>query len=192
MKIVALDGHPGHNAFSSALLDRYCSGITHSDAELTRFNLRDMDFDPVLHEGYNKRQDWEPDLEAAINAIIDCDHFVLSFPMWWGSQPAILKGFFDRAFLPGVAFKYRENSPLWDRLITGKSADVIITADTPKPFLHLMYGAPILKQIRKQVLDFCGFKPVRVKYFAPIRKQKEGTLEKWLANAEAFAASKLG
>lgn len=192
MKIVALDGHPGHNAFSSSLLNSYCDGITRSDAELIRFNLRDMDFDPVLHEGYNERQDWEPDLEAAINAILECDHFVLSFPMWWGSQPAILKGFFDRAFLPGVAFKYQENSPLWDRLMAGKSADVIITADTPKPFLHLMYGAPILKQIRKQVLDFSGFKPVRVRYFAPIRKQTDKKLTQWLGAAEQFSKSKFG
>lgn len=182
MKVFALDAHPGADGFSKKLLTSYLDGAKGTD--VTSMALRDMDFDPILHEGYRKRQDWEPDLQRAMDALLACDHFVLAFPMWWGSQPALLKGFFDRALLPGVAFKYHENDPLWDRLLSGRSATALITGDTPGWFLRFKYGNPIIKQIKGQVLGFCGFKPARIRYYAPIRKQKDATLNKWLAQEE--------
>ncbi|MEM9705011.1 MAG: NAD(P)H-dependent oxidoreductase [Pseudomonadota bacterium] len=188
MKLVALDGHPGRSGTSSRLLRAYCEGAQDTGWDVDNIVLRDMAFDPILHEGYRERQEWEPDLEAAVSAIKACDHLVVAFPMWWGGQPALLKGFFDRALLPGVAFKYHDNDPFWDRLLSGRSADVIITADTPKFFLQLSYGSPILKQIEKQVLGFCGFKPVRVKYFAPVRTKNDKAIEKWEANAKTFGS----
>lgn len=189
MKLVALDGHPGRSGTSTDLLRAYCEGAREAGWDIEEIVLRDMTFDPVLHEGYRKRQDWEPDLEDAVDRIKECDHLVVAFPMWWGGQPALLKGFFDRALLPGVAFKYHKSDPWWDRLLVGRSADVIITADTPRFFLRLSYGEPIIRQIKQQILGFCGFKPVRVSYFAPVRKQKEKTLDRWRSKAKKLGAS---
>lgn len=184
MHILALDGHPAENSLSTALLDRYCHGASEAGAEITRHTLRHMQFDPILHDGYRKRQEWEPDLAAFAEDLQACDHLLLSFPMWWGGQPALLKGFIDRVFLPGFTFKYHDDDPFWDRLMTGKSADVIITADTPKPFLQFVYGSPILKQMRGQVLGFCGFKPLHQHYFAPAHGRTPEQLQNWLAKAE--------
>lgn len=184
MKVFALDAHPGADGFSKKLLASYLDGA--NEADVTTMTLRNMDFDPILHEGYRKRQDWEPDLQRAMDALLACEHFVVAFPMWWGSQPALLKGFFDRALLPGVAFKYHENDPMWDRLLKGRSATALITGDTPGWFLRLRHGNAIIKQTKGQVLDFCGFKPARVRYYAPIRKQKEATLNKWLAQEKTL------
>ncbi len=184
MKITAIDGHPGTDRFVTALMERYLNAASEAGAEVTRYTLRDMKFDPILHEGYKARQDWEPELAAAAKSIQEADHLLLGFPMWWGSQPALLKGFFDRVFLPGYAFKYHENDPMWDRLLKGRSADVFITSDTPEIYLRLFYGAPIFRQMKGQVLGFSGFKPIRQYYFAPIRKQKPQNFERWLNKAE--------
>ncbi len=189
MKLVAIDGHPGQNGTSTGLLEHYCEGAQSAGWDVQSIVLRDMSFDPILHDGYRQRQAWEPDLEHAMEAIQGCDHLVLAFPMWWGGQPALLKGFFDRTLLPGVAFKYHDNDPFWDRLLAGRSADVIITADTPRFFLRWSYGEPIVKQIKKQVLGFCGFKPVRVHYYAPIRKQKQKRIERWQRQAQKLGAA---
>lgn len=167
-------------------MDTYLDAARDAGASVTKFALRDLTFDPVLHEGYRKRQEWEPDLARVAQAIKDCDHLLLGFPMWWGGQPALLKGFLDRVFLPGYAFKYHKNDPYWDRLLSGRSADVLITADTPKLFLRLMYGAPVLRQTKGQILDFSGFKPVKQYYFAPIRKKQPKDFEPWLKKAEAL------
>jgi len=167
-------------------MDRYLAAAVDAGAEVTKFNLRDMEFDPILYEGYKKRQDWEPDLAKAAQSIQDSDHLLLGFPLWWGTQPALLKGFFDRVFLPGYAFKYHKNDPMWDRLLRGRSADVFITADTPKFFLRLSYGAPIFRQMKGQILGFSGFKPVNQYYFAPIRKKQPQDFEKWFKKAESL------
>lgn len=186
MKITAIDGHPGTDRLVTALMDRYLTAAVDAGAEVTKFNLRDMEFDPILYEGYKKRQDWEPDLAKAAQSIQVSDHLLLGFPLWWGAQPALLKGFFDRVFLPGYAFKYHKNDPMWDRLLKGRSADVFITADTPEFFLRLSYGAPIFRQMKGQILGFSGFKPVKQYYFAPIRKKQPQDFEKWLKKVEVL------
>lgn len=185
MKITAIDGHPGNDRLVSAMLDRYLAAAETSGATVTRLNLRDIDFDPVLHVGYRGEQPLEPDLVRAQAAITDCDHLVVGFPLWWGAQPALLKGFFDRVFLPGFAFKYHKDDPFWDRLLAGRSADVLITGDTPGFYLKLKYGSPVLRQMKGQVLGFSGFKPIKQFYFAPVRKNKPETFERWLERAEA-------
>lgn len=68
----------------------------------------------VLHEG-REVQPLEPDLAGAQEAVSWSDQVVFVDPNWWGSMPALLKGFIDRVFLPGYAFKDRANSPLRDR-----------------------------------------------------------------------------
>jgi len=184
MKITAIDGHPGTDRLVTALMDRYLDAAEKAGAEVSRFSLRDMSFDPVLHEGYKKRQEWEADLKAAAESIQRSNHLLLGFPLWWGGQPALLKGFFDRVFLPGYAFKYHDNDPKWDRLLSGRSADVFITADTPRIYLQFAYGDPVLRQMKRQVLGFSGFKPVKQYYFAPIRKREPENFKKWLEKAE--------
>lgn len=185
MKITAIDGHPGTDRLVSAMLDRYLAAAEAAGASVTWLNLRDMDFDPVLHVGYKGEQPLEPDLARAQAAITDCDHLVVGFPLWWGSQPALLKGFFDRVLLPEFAFKYHKDDPFWDRLLAGRSADVLITGDTPKAYLRFVYGAPVLRAMKGQVLGFTGFKPIKQFYFAPVRKSLPKTRDRWLAKAEA-------
>lgn len=187
MKVFAVDGHPHTEGLAQSLLGAYLGAL--SGAEVTRIALRDLAFDPILHGGYKVHQPLEPDLERAAEALKAADHFVIAFPMWWGGQPALVKGFFDRLLLPGFAFKYRPNSSLWDGLLAGKSADALITGDTPRVFLRFAYGDPIVRQMRSQVLGFCGFRPVRVAYFAPVRRQGERRLAGYVKKATRLGAS---
>ena len=190
MRLCAIDGHPDVGRFSSALMEAYLEPIEgRPGVEIRRIALRDIDFDPVLHRGYSKRQDWEPGLAHVAESLEWCQHLVLAFPMWWGGQPALLKGVFDRILLPGVAFKHHENDPFWDRLLKGRSADTIITGDTPAWYLRFVYGNPVIRQMRGQVLDFCGFKPVRIRYLGPVRGQPDKRRMRYLAQARAFGQS---
>jgi hypothetical protein len=78
--------------------------------------LGQLDFDPSLHEGYRQVQPLEADLLAAQEAILWAEHLVFAYPIWWGGAPALLKGFVDRAFLPGFAFKYRPGKAFPEQL----------------------------------------------------------------------------
>jgi NAD(P)H dehydrogenase (quinone) len=130
----------------------------------------------VLHHGYRQIQPLEPGLVEVREAITWAEHIVLVFPLWWGGLPALLKGFFDRAFLPGYAFKYRPNSQLWDKLLAGRSAQAFVTADTPNWFYTLAYWRPLHLQLRRTILGFSG-----IKLFAPVRFASEPQRAKWLA-----------
>lgn len=189
MNILLIDGHPDEGRFSSHLLDLYHEALP-PDCTVTRVNVRELEFTPNLRHGYRKRTDWEPDIGALAELFDACDHVVFAFPMWWGAEPALLKGLIDRLFLPGFMYEFREGSALWDRFLEGRSGDVIATMDTPAFFLRILYGNSIIHRWKGQVLGFVGFKPVRFLVCAPIKDGgAEKNIAKWRAKIEKMARS---
>jgi NAD(P)H dehydrogenase (quinone) len=193
MNIVMIDGHPDSGRLVSALMDLYeaaLSAALPAASTVTRFALRDLRFDPVLHRGYTGVQALEPDLERLLAAIEAADHLMIGFPLWWGAEPALVKGLLDRALLPGRAFRYHTDDLLWDRLLSGRSADLMVTMDTPPWYLRLVYGDAVITRWKRQVLGFVGCKPVRVFRFGPT---KLGNAEKkfagWARKLQRAAAS---
>lgn len=187
MKILILDGHPDEGRLVTHLLDHYAASAP-AGAEVERVAMRDLAYDPNLGQGYGAPQPWEPDLERLAAALDACDHLVIGFPLWWGAEPAQLKGLIDRVITPGFAFRYHKGDAFWDRLLAGRSADVIITMDTPPWYLKWQYGDPVGRRWKKQVLEFVGFKPVRFFYFGPTRRGgAKKDLSRWLAAAAKAA-----
>jgi putative NADPH-quinone reductase len=146
----------------------------------------DLSFDPVLHKGYAKIQELEPDLVAAQEAITWAQHIVFVYPTWWGGMPALLKGFIDRVFLPGFAFKYREDSRFWDRLLCGRSAHLLVTMDTPPWYYRLVFRMPGHNQMKRTILEFSGIKPVTISSFGPVKGSSQQQREKWLDKAMEY------
>lgn len=181
-KILIINGHPNARSFNRALANAYKTGALESGASVEEIHIGELNFNPNLQYGYQKRMELEPDLSASWEKILRADHIVWMHPVWWGGMPAITKGFVDRLFLPGMAFRYRENSPFWDKLLTGKSAHIITTMDTPGWYYRFVFGRPSINQLKKTVLEFCGIQPVKVTTFSPFRNTKserrDGYLEK--------------
>ena len=92
----------------------------------------------------------------------------------------MMKGFIDRVFLPGITFQYVEGKPFPKKLLKGKTARVIISSDTPKWYNYLYMKHPLINQFNKGVLQFCGIRPVKVTYLAPVRNSSLTTRNKWL------------
>lgn len=184
--IAVILGHPDTGSFCGAIARAYVSGARSAGAEVREVNLGELAFDPVLWHGYNQIQPLEPDLVSAQETIRWADVLVFAYPNWWGSLPALLKGFIDRTFLPGFAFKYRENSALWDRLLAGRSGRLLVTMDTPDWYYRLVFRQPGHQMMRRTILEFSGVKPVRRATFGPIRKSADTARDRWLARAEAL------
>jgi putative NADPH-quinone reductase len=178
--ILVINGHPDPDSFNAALTNAYLRGIELSNGICETLTIRELNFDPNLHFGYRKRTELEPDLEKAQSLIKSSDHLVWIYPVWWGSVPALMKGFIDRVFLPGFAFKKRENSVWWDRYLTGKTARLICTMDTPPWYYWLRYGSPSHKAMKQMTLQYVGIKKVKITSIGPIRLSKESFREKWL------------
>lgn len=183
-KILIINSHPDKESLCHALTDAYEKGARSSgNAEVKRIDLVDLKFDPILRYGYRKPYELEPDLVKAQQDILWADHLVWVYPIWWGTFPALLKGFLDRAFLPGFAFKYHKTDPFWDKLLKGRTARVITTMDTPGIYYRLVYAFAGHKIMNRQVLGFSGVKAAFNTY-APIRNSKPEQRQKWLAKAE--------
>ena len=185
-KILIINGHPDKGSFCFGLATAYAKGAVSSGAEVKEIVIRDLNFNPNLQFGYQKRTELEPDLLASWEKILWADHLVWIHPVWWGGLPAITKGFVDRLFLPGFAFQYRENSVWWDKLLADKTAHIITTLDQPSWYYRLAFGRPSVNQLKKSTLEFCGIKPVKVTYIQPIRNSKTEFRNKWLQKAEVM------
>lgn len=183
-KVLIILGHPDKTSFCGALAESYKKGSLASGAEVREIFLGELNFDLNLRRGYSKIQTLEPDLLEAQELLKWSEHQVWVYPTWWGTYPAVLKGFLDRALLPGFAFKYKENSPWWDKFLTGKSARLLITLDAPVIYNWLMYGSANQKALKKATLEFCGIKPVRATSFGQVKFSDAAKRRKWLAKAE--------
>jgi len=183
-KILIINGHPNKESLGSSLADAYKKGALASHADIQEIIIRDLQFNPNLQFGYQKRTELEPDLLTAWEKIKWAEHIVFVFPIWWGGMPSVMKGFFDRLFLPGFAFAYRENSVWWDKLLTGRTAHIIATMDTPYWYFKWIYGNPGINQLKKNTLEFCGIKPVKVSVFSPVRNMRADVLTKYLEKTE--------
>ena len=185
-KILLINGHPDKNSFCFAIADAYIKGAKASETEIKVINIRDLNFNPNLQYGYQKRTDLEQDLLDAQDMIKWANHLVWVYPVWWASYPAIMKGFLDRTFLPGFAFAKRENSVWWDKLLTNKSARIISTLDQPSWYYWLVYRQPSTNAMKKLTLEFCGIKPVKVTTIGPIRLSKDSYRKNWLEKIETL------
>jgi putative NADPH-quinone reductase len=101
------------------------------------------------------------------------EHIVIIHPVWWGSMPAKLKGFFDRVFLPGFAFEKKPNSVWWDKLLVNKTARIITTMDQPGWYYRFRYGRPSYRALKDVTLNFSGIHPVKSTMIGPLRESSK-------------------
>ncbi|MFV9645785.1 MAG: NAD(P)H-dependent oxidoreductase [Desulfobacterales bacterium] len=183
-KILIIQGNPDKNSFCDALAESYKKGALRTKADVKEIHVGEIDFDPFLGFGYKKEIELEQGLIDSQHMIKWADHMVFVYPTWWGTMPALLKGFIDRVFLPGFGFQFREGSVWWDKLLKGKSARLIVTMDTPPWYFRLFYGRPGHNAMKKSTLEFCGIKPVKISSIGPIKYSKKSKRISWLTQVE--------
>jgi putative NADPH-quinone reductase len=186
-RVLVLDGHPDGASLCSALSDAAAQAAQARGAEVRVARLSAMQFDPDLAKGYKRAMPLEPDLEALLADLRWCDTLILVHPLWWGAAPAKLKGLFDRLFLPGIAFAYEGDGHFPKKLFEGRTARVLITADTPPWYLWLGYRNGWPNVIRRQILDFVGLKVTQLKVVGPVRDATQARIAQFFAAARKLA-----
>lgn len=178
--ILIINGHPNKDSFNHALAAAYKEGALKTGAQVAEIRISALNFNPNLQYGYTRRMELEPDLLDSLEKIKAADHLVWIHPTWWGGLPAMMKGFIDRLFLPGIAYKYRENSLWWDKLLKGKTARIITTIDQPAWYYRLVYRSPSVNQLKRSILEFCGIKPVKVTFVGIIKTSTPEKRADWI------------
>jgi NAD(P)H dehydrogenase (quinone) len=182
-KIAILIGHPDPEAtITSEMALLYETSAVQAGHEVRKFHVGQMHFDPILRKGYKTIQELEPDLKKLQEAINWCDHFVVLYPNWWCTMPAILKGVFDRMWLPGFAFKMRKNKEGkntigWYKKLKGKTSRVFVISGS-HPLLIWCFFGDYTNEIKMGILWFAGFK-VSLSLFGPSETAPEWKRNEW-------------
>lgn len=160
--IIIIQGHPdaSRQHYGHALAESYTRGAEQAGHQIKTIHVAELDF-PLLHkfeEFYE--QDAPPVIRHCQDEIRMADHIVIVYPLWLGSMPALLKGFLEQLFRPGFAIQIEEGGKVWKKLLKGKSARIIITMGMPAFFYRWYFRAHSLKSLEKNILKFCGIKPI--------------------------------
>jgi 1,4-dihydroxy-2-naphthoate octaprenyltransferase len=184
MRCLLILAHPRRDSLCGALFDAYAGGAVQAGMECRELILSEMRFDPDVHSVSPEQQPLEPDLIRAQRDIAWAEHLVFVYPTWWGTFPALLKGFLDRVMTPGFAFRHVTHDK-WDKLLAGRTADLITTMDTPPLIYRLVYLAPGRQALARATLGYCGVRTVRIEAFGPVVASSAAQRSGWLNQARA-------
>lgn len=185
-RILIILGHPAkaRQSYSEALAAAYQNGAQSTEHEVQLVNIARLNFDPILHEGYQGNQPLELDIADAQEKVCWAEHLVVIYPMWGYMIPALLKGFFERTFTPGFAYAEKSCNPLKRGLLSGKSAHLIQTMGMPGLVYRLLFQAHGAKALR-DMLKFCSIAPIRISYFGSI-DESEAKRKTYLERTQAL------
>ncbi len=182
-KILIICGHPDHESFSGNVADHYQVGAEDAGHTVVRVNLGQLNFDPILHKGYKEIQQLEPDLIDLQNKFKEADHIVILYPNWWCTMPALLKGLFDRFWLPGFAFNFNKQTKKIEKHLSGKTGRVIILSGSHTPFQTWWKFGDYTNEIQYGILEFAGIR-TQVSSYGPCEKVNDEIRGKWLKEVE--------
>lgn len=179
MKYLIIYAHPDSIGHCSIILESVEKILKNKNEPYEVIDLYKIKYDPILTKkelyGVKSRELSKINKEMQ-EKILRADKLIFIYPVWWNSMPAILKGFFDRVFTSGFAFRYRPVIPDVLRkhilryafvsrfdygipipLLRGKSAIVFLTTGSPK-IAFFINGNRFKKVIKKDILGFFGIK----------------------------------
>lgn len=183
-KVLTVLGHTRARSLCGALVEHYAAGAAAAGGEVRVLRIASLHFDPATPPDLGVAL--EPDLARLQESLAWADHLCLAYPNWWGGPPGLLRAALERVLLPGFAYRYHAMGYGWDRLLAGRSGELLVTMDTP-PFIYKwIYRAAGDNIMARRTLDFCGIRPVRATHFGPVRKSTPDIRARWLAKAEAL------
>jgi putative NADPH-quinone reductase len=179
-RILIILGHPTRKSFGGALADAYEEGARAADCDVDYMDLSSMKFNatPTGRPG-----PLDPELVEARERILRASHLAFVYPTWMGAMPARMKGFFEQVFGSNWAFKFAPGAFFPERLLKGRSADVLVTMDTQPVIYTWVLGAPGHKLMKRAILAPSGIAPIRMLTFGPLSSSSEERRQKWLATA---------
>ena len=113
MRVLLLFCHPVEDSYHAALHRAACAGLARGGHQVDDCDLYAEGFCPVLSRaeriGYHDTASNRAPVQGYVDRLLAAEALVLCFPIWNFGPPALLKGFFDRVFLPGVSFHLGED-----------------------------------------------------------------------------------
>lgn len=179
-RVLVILGHPRADSLCGVLADSYSEAARAAGAEVHRVDIGDLEFDALGVKGENHAPLPEPDILSVQERVRWAEHLVFIYPIWWGTVPALLKGFLERTFASGFAIDFPNRPPYYTPLLGGRSARLITTMNTPPWIYRWFLRAPGHNVMKRAILELCGIKPVRITAFGPVRGSTETKRRQWI------------
>lgn len=141
MDILIIYAHPETEGFNSLVLKKTREFLNSKNKDHEVWDLYKMGYDPVLkkEELYTAGNTHISEENSGFQKKIkQASKIIFIYPVWWGGMPAILKGFVDRVFVPGFAFKYKKDkliTSIPEKCLTDKRVVCLVTSGAPR-FLY--------------------------------------------------------
>jgi putative NADPH-quinone reductase len=168
MRILYVYCHPLPESFHAAIRKTVLTALTEVGHQVDLLDLYAEKFDPVLSEEgrrhYHDTSRNRTGLEGYIARLTSAEVLILQFPTWCFGLPAMLKGFFDRMIMPGVAFDLSDPAHVKPTLRNIKHIVGIVTYGRPR-YMALWMSDPPRKIVKRYVRWFTGGK-ARADYYA--------------------------
>jgi len=161
-RILIIDGHPDSDSqrYVHALCKAYYDGACQAGHEVRSIIVSELQFPPLRNNDDFQFGKAPENIRKCQEELAWANHVILFFPLWLGSMPAMLKGFLEQLLRPGFAFSAAQDRGHHKKLLSGKSARIIVTMGMPALFYRWYFRAHSLKTLERNVLAFCGIHPV--------------------------------
>jgi putative NADPH-quinone reductase len=151
MRVLVLFAHPVETSFGAALHRAMVEALVAAGHEVDDCDLYAEQFNPVMSRqerlNYHDLEVCTKPVQTYVDRVREAEALVLAFPVWNFGFPAILKGFFDRVFLPGVSFRL-EHGLVWPNLHNIRKLAAVATYGGHRWRATLM-GDPPRKSVRR-------------------------------------------
>jgi putative NADPH-quinone reductase len=180
-RILVLDGHPDANPdrYLHALAAAYRKGAEEAGHEVRVIDVARLEFSLLRTAEEFSRKPGTVAVRDAQQALLWAEHVVILFPLWLGAMPALLKAFLEQILRPGFAFAPGPRG-LPRKLLKGRSARIVVTMGMPSLFYRLVYRAHSLKSLERNILGFCGLRPVRASVIGMVEGMSAKARRAWL------------
>jgi putative NADPH-quinone reductase len=110
----------------------------------------------------------------------------LDFPLWLGGMPALLKGFLEQVARPGFALSMPKDGGMAAKLLTGRSARIVVTMGMPTLIYRWYFRAHSVKALERNILGFVGIAPIHETLIGMVESLGDVGVAKWLAKLTAL------
>lgn len=146
--------HPSRDSFQASILTGLVERLRRDNHAVRIIDLYAEAFDPVIGaEGWRAHRRGQPhpaaDLATHIEALREAEGLILLYPTWWYGLPAMLKGWFDRVWQPGVAFTLEGGVFGTHHLTHLRRFAVVTTYGSPRAFIEWVVGDPARRQLMR-------------------------------------------
>lgn len=163
MNVLVVFCHPTRRSFMGGALERVLAGLTaaHHDIRLT--DLYEDGFQPELtaddHAAHLVDHRIEPERRTIDRHAADlrwAEALVLVYPTWWSGQPAMLKGWFDRVWVRGVAWDLPDGSNRIRPLLHGLRRIVVVTSHGSSKVMNALEGEAGKRTVTRSLRSQCS------------------------------------